>query len=132
MSLKRVYFRYDESNLSTQEKIALNGVVDSFRRDTQSVIELRGYTDGMESLHSGTTLGITRSQTIARYFMASGIPAKSILVVPTNGISDDERSMNPEHRRVDVRLFTPAGSGESGTYSALNTNREPAKPPKGA
>ncbi len=127
VTLKRVYFRYDESNLSSQEKIALNGLVNSFHRDTQSVIELRGYTDGMESSHTGTTLGITRSQTIARYLTASGIPPDRILLVATNGMSDEVRSMNPEHRRVDIRVFTAPGA-----FSALNTSREPAKPPKRA
>lgn len=134
VSLKRVYFRYEDSNLSAEEKAALNGLVSRFASAPHSVIELRGYTDGMESVQRGTTLGTLRSQAIARYLIASGVPSERVLVVALNEISEEEKSMNAEHRRVDIRVFTTTGSGASDVHSVLNRTRQSAaaKPPKGA
>lgn len=113
VSLNRVYFGYEDSNLSAEEKIALNGLVSRYAAVTQSVIELRGYADGMESAHGGPRLGTLRSQKIARYLIANGIPSQNIVVVAATGMSDEEKSMNAEHRRVDIRVFTANGSDES-------------------
>lgn len=111
VSLNRVYFGYEDSNLSSEEKIALNGLVSRYADGgAQSVVELRGYADGMESARGGTALGTLRSQTIARYLIANGIPSQKVLVVPSTGMSDEEKSMNAEHRRVDIRVFTADGS----------------------
>ena len=116
VKLNRVYFNYEASDLSAEEKLALNDVARRFSASTQSVIELRGYADGMESAQ-GAGLGAKRSQTIAHYLSAKGIPPDSILLVAGDGMSDDGRSMNREHRRVDIRVFTAAKSGEGDTAS---------------
>jgi outer membrane protein OmpA-like peptidoglycan-associated protein len=125
VKLNRVYFNYEASHLSRKEKIALNEMVRRFSAGTQFVIELRGYTDGMESEQRGTALGTRRSQTIAQYLTANGIPSKSILLVTLDEMSDQGRSMNPEHRRVDIRVFAPADSGEGEIRAALQGQLEP-------
>ena len=117
VKLNRVYFNYEASDLSAEEKIALNDLARQFSGTTQAVIELRGYADGMESAQGGGALGAKRSQRIADYLIAKGVPPDSILLVAADGMSDDSRSRNPEHRRVDIRVFTAAKSGEGDTAS---------------
>ena len=108
VKLNRFYFNYEASDLSAEEKIALNDLARQFSGTTQAVIELRGYADGMESAQGGGALGAKRSQRIADYLIAKGVPPDSILLVAADGMSDDGSSMNPEHRRVDIRVFTAA------------------------
>ena len=109
-TLNRIYFQYDQSVLNPKEKATLDVLVSRFSRTTESVIELRGYTDGMESAGHETALGTKRSQTIADYLIARGIPPQSILLVGIDGTDDQDRSIDPEHRRVDIRVFTVADS----------------------
>jgi outer membrane protein OmpA-like peptidoglycan-associated protein len=123
LSLKRIYFGFEDSNLSVEEKDVLDGLLTSLPRGKQSAIELRGYTDGIESAETGIALGATRSQTIARYLVANGISPQRILVVSLNAISDEEKSMNPEHRRVDIRVFVPEADLHD-TPSAVNRTRQ--------
>jgi outer membrane protein OmpA-like peptidoglycan-associated protein len=119
VKLNRVYFNYEASDLSTEEKIALNEVARRVSGTTQSVVELRGYSDGMESAQRGTVLATQRAQTIARYLTANGVAQERILLVASDGMNDEAKSMNPEHRRVDIRVFTAAGSGEADTHPGL-------------
>ncbi|HEY7302860.1 MAG TPA: OmpA family protein [Bryobacteraceae bacterium] len=128
VTLNRVFFRYDQKVLSAEEKVALDALANRFSRTAQSVIELRGYTDGMESSQHETELGTIRSQAIADYLVARGIPSDSILLVPTGAGDDQDKSMNPQHRRVDVRVFATAGS------NSVNATRQSigSKPSKGA
>jgi outer membrane protein OmpA-like peptidoglycan-associated protein len=110
VTLDRIFFQYDQSALTTKEKATLDGLASRFSRMSESVIELRGYMDGMESTQHETALGSKRSQAIADYLVARGVPSTSILLVATDGTDDQDRSLNPEHRRVDVRVFTVSGS----------------------
>jgi outer membrane protein OmpA-like peptidoglycan-associated protein len=119
LKLNRVYFNYESSNLSREEKIALNDVAKRVSGSTQSMIELRGYSDGMESAQRGRALATQRSQTIAHYLIANGVPQGNILLVAPDGMNDEAKSMNPEHRRVDIRVFTAAGSAEADTHASL-------------
>jgi outer membrane protein OmpA-like peptidoglycan-associated protein len=105
VALKRVYFQYDGSGLTANEKSTLTALVNEFSRETRAVIELRGYTDGKEA-QSETALGTERSEAIAHFLEAKGVPSSSILLVPTNSTDEQDGSANPEHRRVDVRVFT--------------------------
>ena len=124
VKLNRVYFNYESSNLSREEKIALNDVAKRVSGSTQSMIELRGYSDGVESAQRGRVLATQRSQTIADYLNANGVSSDSILLMALDGMSDKDRSMNPEHRRVDIRVFTPGDSGEGETHAALHGRRQ--------
>jgi outer membrane protein OmpA-like peptidoglycan-associated protein len=126
--LNRVFFQYEQNVLSPKEKVALDALASRFSRAPQSVIELRGYTDGMESAQHEAALGTKRSQTIAEYLGARGIPSDSILLVATGEPDDQDKSMNPQHRRVDIRVFSATGPGN------VNATRQSAasKPSKGA
>lgn len=104
-TLKRVYFGYEQSELSPEGKAALNELASRLPRGTQSVVELRGYTDGAESAQRRAGLSTLRSQEIATYLVAGGIPSDSVLVVTTEEMGDERGSANPEHRRVDIRVF---------------------------
>jgi len=109
VGLKRVYFQYDGSELTVKEKSTLTALANEFSQETQAIVELRGYTDGKEA-QSKTALGAKRSEAIAHYLEAKGVPASSILLVGTDGADEQDGSANPEHRRVDVRVFTPSGT----------------------
>jgi outer membrane protein OmpA-like peptidoglycan-associated protein len=109
-TLDRIFFQYDQSALSPKEKATLDSLASRFSRMPESVIELRGYTDGMESAQYEAALGSKRSQAIADYLIARGVPSASILLVAIDRADDQDRSLNPEHRRVDVRVFTVSGS----------------------
>lgn len=113
ITLKRVYFGSEECELNSEEKTVLNVVASRVSRAARSVIELRGYTDGVESAQPGTELGTIRSQKIARYLVAHGVSSDRILVVVINATSDEETSTNAEHRRVDLRVFNPVASGDA-------------------
>jgi len=128
VTLNRIFFHYEQNTLSPEEKATLDGLATRFSRAPQSVIELRGYTDGMEFVQRETALGEKRSQTIADYLVARGVPSSSILLVATGGADDEDRSMNPQQRRVDVRVFTAPGS------NSVTATRQSAgaKPSKGA
>ena len=119
VKLNRVYFNYEASDLSPEEKIVLNEVARRASGTTQSVVELRGYSDGMESAQRGTVLATQRSQMIAHYLTANGVAQDSILLVASDGMKDEAKSINPEHRRVDIRVFTVVGSGEADTHPGL-------------
>ena len=119
VKLNRVYFNYEASDLSPEEKIVLNEVARRASGTTQSVVELRGYSDGMESAQRGTVLATQRSQMIAHYLTANGVAQHSILLVASDGMKDEAKSINPEHRRVDIRVFTVVGSGDADTHPGL-------------
>jgi outer membrane protein OmpA-like peptidoglycan-associated protein len=125
VKLNRVYFNYEATDLRPEEKIILNAVVKCFSGTAQSVIELRGYTDAMESAQRGPALGARRSHAIAQYLTANGVPSDSILLVALDGMSDEDKSMNPEHRRVDIRVFSGTASGEREAHPTLH-GRPPA------
>jgi outer membrane protein OmpA-like peptidoglycan-associated protein len=110
LALDRVYFNYERSDLSAKEKKIVDAALVRFSSTPQAVIELRGYEDGMESGQSETALGNARSEVIAQYLTAHGVPSSRIVSVPTEGTSGEDRSANPEHRRVDVRVFAAPGS----------------------
>lgn len=112
VALDRVYFNYERSDLSAKEKKLVNAALLRFSTTPQAVIELRGYEDGMESRQNETALGNARSQVIAQYLIANGVPSSRILSVATDATSGEDRSANPEHRRVDIRVFASPGSME--------------------
>lgn len=128
VTLNRIFFHYEQNTLSTEEKATLDRLASRLSRAPQSVIELRGYTDGMESAQHETVLGAKRSQTIADYLEARGVRPNRILVVATGETDDQDKSVNPQQRRVDVRVFTAPGSNN------VTATRQSAgaKPSKGA
>lgn len=124
VALDRVYFNYERSDLSAKEEKLVNAALLRFSSTPQAVIELRGYEDGMESRQSETALGNARSKVIAQYLIANGIPSGRILSVATDGTSGEDRSANPEHRRVDIRVFAAPGSMEGNVQvSSLRERR---------
>jgi len=131
--LTRVYFGSEKSDLTVEEKAALDDVVRRFSGSTESVVELRGYMDGLESAQDKTGLDATRSQTVARYLTRNGIPADRILLVAPGWATDGDPQKNPEHRRVDVRVFTVVGSGGNTAHSdsAANSYRPIRQAPSG-
>jgi outer membrane protein OmpA-like peptidoglycan-associated protein len=119
VALDRVYFKYEQSNLSAKEKNVLKDTLSRFYSNPKAVIELRGYADGMESRQGETALGNTRAQVIARYLTANGVPPGRIVSVAPDEVSDaatsdEDSSMNPQHRRVDIRVFEAPDGAKSG------------------
>ena len=103
-SLQRFFFSSATSDLSPAEKTPLRHLLAHFRRPDQFIIELRGYMDGAESRENNPALSLQRAEAIARFLSASGIPSQSIRTMGLGEIEGGPAN-NPEHRRVDVRIF---------------------------
>ena len=106
VSLRRFFFEPAKSDLSSEGKAALHHLAERFRSRNECVFELRGYTDGGETL-PGSDLSQRRAEAIANFLSANGIPFESIHVIGLGEI-DGGAANNAEHRRVDLRVFVPA------------------------
>ena len=104
VGLKRLFFGSAKSDLSAGEKLSLSHFLGHFRWSDQFIIELRGYTDGAESAESNRTLSAKRAEAIARFLSANGIPSQCIRTIGLGEIEGGQAN-NPEHRRVDLRIF---------------------------
>jgi outer membrane protein OmpA-like peptidoglycan-associated protein len=106
VSLKRFFFDPAKSELSPEEKASLRHLAEHFRSRNEIVFELRGYTDGAETV-PGFDLSQRRAEAVASFLSANGIPFESIHVIGLGEI-DGGAANHAEHRRVDLRVFVPA------------------------
>lgn len=102
-SLNRIYFAYGKSGASREEKIALGKVVNTM--GAGSIIELRGYADGAGSPEKNLALSTARAEAIAKLLIASGVPSERILVMGLGAVDPNGPALDPEHQRVDLRVF---------------------------
>jgi outer membrane protein OmpA-like peptidoglycan-associated protein len=105
VKLKRVYFASRKSDLSVEEEISLSQFVSRFCRTNQFVIELRGYADDAGSADHGLALSTRRAEAIAQYLTKSGILPQRIRLIGLGEIDANRPTDNPEHQRVDIRIF---------------------------
>jgi outer membrane protein OmpA-like peptidoglycan-associated protein len=109
-NMKRVFFDTNRSDMNAPDTAALGRMLKQLRANDQSVIELRGYSDGAESAEQGSALSAVRAQTVAWYFVQRGISSNRVRVMAFQEIEDASSASNPERRRVDVRVFVPPAS----------------------
>jgi len=116
-SLNRIYFVAGKCDLSREEKTSLGTLVKQFALSSQSVIELRGYADGAGSPEQNLALSMARAEAIARVLRKSGVRSTRVRVLGLGEVDPDAPALQPEHQRVDLRVFTePAeDSGANGT-----------------
>jgi outer membrane protein OmpA-like peptidoglycan-associated protein len=103
VSLTRVHFGSANAGLTPGEETTLRHLVERYGRTNRLIIELRGYTDATGSVESNLALSTKRAQAIARFLIENGIPQQRIQLLGLGEI--DDSAPNPEHRRVDVRIF---------------------------
>lgn len=106
VKLKRVYFASGRADLSIEDKTSLGQFVSRFCRTNQIVIELRGYADGEGSTEQDLALSTKRAEAIARYLTENGAFLQRIRIVGLGEVDERGRKDNPEHQRVDIRIFT--------------------------
>ncbi len=106
VSLTRFFFDPAKSELTPAGKVSLRHLIERFRSRNECVFELRGYTDEAEML-PGSGLSLKRAEAIASFLGANGIPFENIHVIGLGEIEGGAAN-NPEHRRVDLRVFAPA------------------------
>ena len=105
VKLQRVYFALGKADLSAEDEISLSQLAKRFCRTNQFVIELRGYADGAGSVERDFTLSTKRAEAIARSLTGIGIPLQRIRVAGLGEIDETGPRDNPEHQRVDIRIF---------------------------
>jgi OOP family OmpA-OmpF porin len=105
VKLHRIYFALGKADLSIEDEASLGQVVRRFCRTNQVVIELRGYADGTGSVERDLTLSTKRAEAIARSLAANGIPSQRIHVAGLGEVDETGPRDNPEHQRVDIRIF---------------------------
>jgi outer membrane protein OmpA-like peptidoglycan-associated protein len=105
VKLKRVYFALGKADLSMEDQISLGQFARRFCRMNQIVIELRGYADGAGSTDQDLALSMQRADTIARSLTEGGVLSQRIRLVGLGEIDERGPKDNPEHQRVDIRIF---------------------------
>jgi len=88
-----------------EDEISLSQLVKRFCRTNQFVIELRGYADGTGSVEQDLALSTKRVLAIAPAPTENGIPSQRIRVAGLGEVDDTGPRDNPEHQRVDIRIF---------------------------
>jgi outer membrane protein OmpA-like peptidoglycan-associated protein len=114
VKLKRVYFASRKSDLSLEEEMSLGQFVRRFCRTNQFVIELRGYADDAGSADHGLALSTKRAEAIAQYLTKSGILPQRIRLIGLGEIDANRPTDNPEHQRVDIRIFANPETASNG------------------
>ena len=114
VKLKRVYFASSKSEITVADEISLGQFVRRFCRTNQFVIELRGYADDAGSLDHGLALSTRRAEAIAQYLTKSGILPQRIRLIGLGEIDPNRLTDNPEHQRVDIRIFVNPETASNG------------------
>ena len=114
VKLKRVYFASSKSEITVADEISLGQFVRRFCRTNQFVIELRGYADDAGSLDHGLALSTKRAEAIAQYLTKSGILPQRIRLIGLGEIDPNRLTDNPEHQRVDIRIFVNPETASNG------------------
>jgi outer membrane protein OmpA-like peptidoglycan-associated protein len=125
VAVKSAHFDSGNTDLKLDEKAALDNFARRFCAAKESIIELRGYADGAGSAAQNLALSTERAQAIARFLGDRGVPQERILIIGLGEVDPTGHPRDPEHQRVDIRIFehstndtTPGGgaavSGGSG------------------
>jgi outer membrane protein OmpA-like peptidoglycan-associated protein len=105
--LKRVHFAPGSIEVKLDDKGGLENLAISLKDSNESIIELRGYADGAGTSAENLALSLERSPVVARFLNDHGIPPQRILMLGLGEVDPTGPARNPEHQRVDVRVFEP-------------------------
>jgi outer membrane protein OmpA-like peptidoglycan-associated protein len=102
-SVNRIYFTCGKSGASRDDKASLSKLVNTV--GTVPIIELRGYADGAGSTEKNVVLSTARAEAVAKILIDSGIPSQRVRVIGLGAVDPDGPALNPDHQRVDLRVF---------------------------
>ena len=117
-SLNRIYFTSGKSDTSREEKTALGKLVNTV--GAGSIIELRGYADGTGSTEKNFALSTARAEAVAKVLIGSGIPSDRVRVIGLGAVDADGPALNPEHQRVDLRVFVAPTDAVTATEASAH------------
>lgn len=104
-SLNRIRFASSSTEVKPDDKAVLDSLAACFGGASESVIELRGYADGAGTSAQNVALSTERAMTIARLLTERGVPSQRILILGVGEVGPNGPPLNPEHQRVDIRVF---------------------------
>jgi len=103
--MARVYFDFDQFNLTQESKYILDIVVNVIKQ-TPSELVLEGHTDNIGSKGYNFQLGLKRSEAAQQYLLSRGVKDDNLLIISKGEgepITDNRTSDGRErNRRVDV------------------------------
>ena len=117
IDLKPVYF-VGRTTCSAQAKALLSTAAKQW--PTQSVIEVRGYADDAGSAGANLLLSGIRAEAVARFLAGIGIPPERIRVIALGAVDPNGPALNPEHQRVDLRVFVRPEDGITSTRASTH------------
>jgi len=107
VALKSVQFTAHDSHLSFNEKAALKALAERFAQSSNIVSEVRGYADGGASVEQNLAASGERATAVARYLAENGVSSERILLIGLGAVDPEGPVLDPEHQRVDIRIFAP-------------------------
>lgn len=107
VALKSVHFAAHDSHLAFDEMTMLNAWAKRFCQYSNLVFEVRGYADGGASAEQNLAASGERATAVARFLSDHGVPSKRILLIGLGEVDPADPVVNPEHQRVDIRVFAP-------------------------
>jgi hypothetical protein len=87
---------------------AFNRLANRLVQTRQAVIELRGYADGAGSTEQNVALSSERADVIQRLLIERGVAADRIVAFGLGAVDPAGPALNPDHQRVDIRVFLQA------------------------
>jgi outer membrane protein OmpA-like peptidoglycan-associated protein len=108
LSRDSAHFKLGKVDLSTEERASLAGLANRLVQTRQAVIELRGYADGAGSTEQNVALSSERADVIQRLLIERGVAADRIVAFGLGAVDPAGPALNPDHQRVDIRVFLQA------------------------
>jgi outer membrane protein OmpA-like peptidoglycan-associated protein len=105
VALKSAHFGPGNADLKLDEIAALDNFARRFCGASESIIELRGYAEGAGSAAQDLALSTERAKAVARFLTDRGVPQERILIIGLGEVDPESHRYNPEHQRVDIRIF---------------------------
>lgn len=119
---EKVYFRVNRADLTPDEKTKLDAAVQNIMNSKNYVIEVEGYTDRTGSKAANLDLSRRRAEAVVRYLTVDkNIPLRKIHDVGVGAefpnAVNKTRADRKENRRVDIKVFTLDGTGQTASSS---------------
>jgi outer membrane protein OmpA-like peptidoglycan-associated protein len=111
VALESVRFASLDSHISPDERTALSALAKRFCQSSEMVFEVRGYADGAASVKQNLAASAERATAVARFLTGQGVPLEQILILGLGEVDPASPVLDPEHQRVDIRIFAPFMEG---------------------
>lgn len=115
-SLRKVYFDYDSSSLSSSTRDALSETARILKENNGVKLEVQGHCDERGTTSYNMGLGERRARAVYRYLMDQGVASSRLNTVSYGeerpAASGDYESAWSQNRRAEFRV-TYKGTGEN-------------------